>query len=410
MDYAMRTVLVAGPYGCQHRKMGRPEWRRFYYLIALLGLVLAVVSPLWGALSQGDPDASSGLVTLLGFVIAAMGFGEVLMTKRREIAANAESVTDEDVAKARSQLHGAVQRRWTTEARIRDQDRDYSMPVVWRLTTRDHTMYHAPLSDPGPFRDPTHDVEQLASRFMELSVRRLVIIGGPGAGKTTLSVRLLLELLKERSGDEPVRDPVPVPMSVSGWSVKAHPEIDLWFASELRRTFPQVLAIGGPMASRLVSDGHVLPVLDGLDELPPPARASLIQQLTERLSLEIPLVLTCRTAEYEQAALTGTGVLASAAVVEPEPLTPTEAAAHLRRFPRTTSRSWQELLSGLEAAEPQTGPIAVIAETVATPLGLWLLSTTYAVKGTSPLGLITDLAVVMSWGLTSCGCRSRPVT
>ncbi|TYK51438.1 hypothetical protein [Actinomadura decatromicini] len=54
-----------------------------------------------------------------------------------------------------------------------------------------------------------------ANRFRRTRRRRLVILGGPGTGKTTLAVQLLLHLLATRP--QHPDEPVPVLVPVAGW-------------------------------------------------------------------------------------------------------------------------------------------------------------------------------------------------
>ncbi|WP_327044061.1 hypothetical protein OG320_20060 [Microbispora sp. NBC_01189] len=93
--------------------------------------------------------------------------------------------------------------------------------------------------------------------------------GGPGAGKTTLAIQLLLELTGK--GRDPA-DPVPVLLSLSSWDPAAE-DLHSWLNRSLERDYEALgsAEFGSGVALELVRDGHILPVMDGLDELPPPA-------------------------------------------------------------------------------------------------------------------------------------------
>jgi GTPase SAR1 family protein len=74
--------------------------------------------------------------------------------------------------------------------------------------------------------------------FRTLRRRRLVIVGGPGAGKTTLAVQLLLQLLASLQDDEPI----PVLFSVAGWDTDVFPRLHDWLAQRLAEVYPALRA------------------------------------------------------------------------------------------------------------------------------------------------------------------------
>jgi predicted NACHT family NTPase len=80
------------------------------------------------------------------------------------------------------------------------------MPVQWTLTEHD-VFDHSRHISPGPllFDGSSDRIDELTEQFLTLSRRRLVILGGPGSGKTTLAVQLLLRLLQVRTAADPAR-------------------------------------------------------------------------------------------------------------------------------------------------------------------------------------------------------------
>jgi predicted NACHT family NTPase len=79
------------------------------------------------------------------------------------------------------------------------------MPVRWRLSDpalMDHDDHIA--SDPLRIAARSDRITALTDQFRRLRRRRLVIIGSPGSGKTTLAVQQLLQLLEDWQPKEPV--------------------------------------------------------------------------------------------------------------------------------------------------------------------------------------------------------------
>lgn len=154
---------------------------------------------------------------------------------------------------------------------------------------------------------PRGNFAGVADYVEALVPRRLVITGGPGAGKTLLAYELVHQLL----GGVDSRDTVPVPMGLSTWDVTV-PFTD-WFTERIAGEY-----LGGSVttARTLLALGRIMPVLDGLDELDPPGggRSRAATALVHLNRFEGPLVLTCRRTEYEGLSRAGERLLDCATV------------------------------------------------------------------------------------------------
>jgi hypothetical protein len=123
---------------------------------------------------------------------------------------------------------------------------------------------------------------------------QLVILGGPGSGKTTEALKLMRALLREARLDEAA--PVPEIFPLSSWA-KEHKPILEWLADQLRARHGRPLS----EARSLVWHHQVVAVLDGLDEVAPEHREECVQAINSFWENHRggPLVLCCRQAEYE---------------------------------------------------------------------------------------------------------------
>jgi hypothetical protein len=77
---------------------------------------------------------------------------------------------------------------------------------------------------------------------------------------------------------------------------------------------------GPDAAAQLVHSGRLIPVLDGLDEMPPALHDAAIEALDRAVAEGGPLVVTCRSDEYQSAVAASGKFLSRAAVVEIEPV------------------------------------------------------------------------------------------
>ncbi|MEU6040581.1 hypothetical protein ABZ801_34790 [Actinomadura sp. NPDC047616] len=193
---------------------GKGWWPWLGVLAAVAGvLVLAGVTfhPLLDKGKAGLEEAADraqltgGL--LLGAAVALVSAVRWARQRSRRLGAAAPAA--DSLAQAKQLLAELVDQQWKDEARLRLLDDPDPIPVRWRTPDAAEVMDHAINIDPsagpaggragGPVRlrwaASSADIGALADRFRRTRRRRLVILGGPGTGKTTLAVQLLLHLL-----------------------------------------------------------------------------------------------------------------------------------------------------------------------------------------------------------------------
>ena len=217
------------------------------------------------------------------------------------------------------QLAVAVGAQWNTEAAVRRLNDPYPLPVSWdaadaSLTDSwDSLVRLASSGGSGLSRraqglwaegpaDLAGEGGELAEVLARVPTGRLVVLGEPGAGKTMLMVRLVLDLLARRASG----NPVPFLTSIASWNPK---EQDLrgWLADQLLIDHPALASIRRAdrtepaQATALVATGLILPVLDGLDEIPEEVRGSAISRINDALRPGEQVVVTCRSEEYREA-------------------------------------------------------------------------------------------------------------
>lgn len=214
--------------------------------------------------------------------------------------------------------------------------------------------------DDGPAGNPDRASRRLAEGFNQIPGKRLVVLGEPGAGKTFLAITLAVGLLRARV----VGKPVPVFLSLSSWDPVAD-TLDDWMVRQLAATHYS----GRERVPRaLLRSRMLLPILDGLDELPEHLRRQAISRLNDVLEGDRSLVLTCRSTEYKDGLAGGAPVLLRAPVVEVRPVSTDDIAAHLR-----DNTGWVDIVAHVE--QSPSGPVSMA---LSTPLVLSLFTAAYA--------------------------------
>ncbi|MFF5114476.1 NACHT domain-containing protein [Streptosporangium sp. NPDC000509] len=338
-------------------------------------------------LEEADQSAS-----VIGVFIALSSLALTLygmLTDRFARSPSTQTSPEETIAAAKKTLTGLVFQQWRTEAAIRSLDDPEPIRISWHLVTDAGVMDHPRLVGENllMFSGSSDQIPKLVHAFQGLRRRRLVITGGPGSGKTTLAIQLLLHLV---APGRDAADPVPVLVPVNGWDIDLHPRLHDWLAMRLPLDYPALTApqFGTGAAKTLLDHGHILPILDGLDEIPPQARIAVISALNRWLASGDQFILTSRTTEYDQAVRQAGDVLTATAVIAPAAITPDAAETYLRTtLPPTPRHDWAPIWAALH-----DGSCPGLSRLAETALGLWLIRTVYIITAADPVPLTGPLA------------------
>ena len=206
-------------------------------------------------------------------------------------------------------------------------------------------------------RSPVRDFAKIVDYFTSEAGRRLVILGAPGAGKTVLAVTLTVGLLEQRENapaEQRRNLPVPCLFYLPSWNPDGA-GLEDWLAEQLASRF----RVGRKAAERLVRDGKVLPVLDGLDEMDSQQTSSArsqaaVTRINEHIAKTTPcqIVVICRSGvkHYERLARR----IADAREVTVQSLTPAQMISYIRlqNPDEPALAAWQPVLDALHSGGP----------------------------------------------------------
>jgi hypothetical protein len=327
--------------------------------------------------------------------------------------------------KVADELAVAVGAQWNTEAGVRRLNDPYPLPVRWvaadpsladgwdvlvKLATSGAGWPSPPPPETwaaGPDDLAGHGSD-LVNVLARVPTGRLMVLGEPGAGKSMLMVRLVLDLLARRvSGG-----PVPVLASLASWNpADTAQDLHSWLSAQLTLDYPGLSGAAPPgagegtRAEALLAAGKILPILDGLDEIPDAVRGSAITRINDGLMPGEQVVVTCRSEQYQDTVrpLDGAEVtLRSAAAVRLCPLNADEVSQYLRDDaggPAVAAR-WEPVLAALGSQSPA-------GQALATPLMVGLARAIYNPRPGERPGDVRDPAELRSPALTDPAAVER---
>lgn len=338
-----------------------------------------VILALWLAGGAGAVWA----VAHFGFepVTAVLGIGGTLLVTfpakaalARTWAWNADRSAGAQLDAAATALNHAIELHWKSEAGRRRQHLTVDrIPVRWDTV---HDPRARSVADPVPEQG---SLDALVDDYLARP-SRLVVVGAAGAGKTGLCVDLTLALCRRA---DPRR--VPVLLQLSTWD----PEVSFqdWIVRRVTddyRFLVDTVNYGAGAAMELLRHGRLLPLLDGLDELPPGLRAQVIRALRDNTHLPADTVLTCRPDEY--GATSAEESLPDSRVVRLLPVPVDDSAVYLEsHFPDDLER-WEPVLRSL-----RTEPAGPVAAALSRPLTLFLARAAFRRRDSAP-GVLLDTA------------------
>jgi hypothetical protein len=365
------------------------------WLLVVVALVAAVIAYVWWGGPEADRSTRAGVFGTLVAIASIVPPVAVWAWKRRSGAAMGTS-TRAEVDAAANKLAEQTVETWSRQVVQRGIQSPAPVRVRWQWAADDVALQREDLvaapplaTDPGRLASGTDDAEQVLNSglvtrlhnevYARLHHGRLVMIGGPGAGKTGAMILLLLEALRHRERmPETARTDVPVPvwLTLGSWDPRSEGLRD-WVTATTSRDHPYLRArdFGPDAVAQLFDTGRIALFLDGLDEMPDTQRREAIERLTAEAAGR-RLVITSRPDEFRETIDLGRRQLPYTAVIELRPVGPKAAAKYLLEGQIGAARqAWQAVADHL-----LTHPNGVLAKTLNTPLTLSLARAAYGAE------------------------------
>jgi hypothetical protein len=348
------------------RRPGRDRRRganQGFWLISIVTAVLGAMTAVVSALLQGslvNPRTVVGVAVSLVVINLLLTWLQGRRMQESEPEEPRPGPRDAQTLYARDDLISQVQ-SWASNEQERSLTRiaDLQLRFALRPEALDPALrWH---------HDHDHAVER-GTRVRDLYERlghQLLVLGEPGAGKTTQLAELAQSLLVDAGQSLDAR--VPVVFRLPSWSVAGGP-LEEWLADSLVHDY----GVSPRLARHWLETEHLVPLLDRFDELAEPRRQACLEAINQFREAhgQLPLVVCSRVQEYEE--LPDRLRLRGAIVIQP--LT----SADVDTFVRRRRRELSDLRTALDN-DPG------LCELLTTPLLLNIAALTYRGKPVPPV-------------------------
>ncbi|WAZ23092.1 NACHT domain-containing protein [Streptomyces cinnabarinus] len=378
----------------EERPAGARSARRLRALVlSAAGALVWAATAFYADSGSLSPDAWR-IAALSGpalLVVGAVWWAAEWMRERR-----AQGAPSEQLDRIADDLATALTDEYLRDERQQHIHDPAPIPVRWSaasplLSDHEANIRREPITSAGSAPlDLTGDFDAIGPFYESVPSGRLVVLGAPGAGKSALVLRLARVRLKDRAPGAPV----PVLLPIASWN-PTEEDLWIWAARRLSAQHPGCLRTP-QLAHDLITTGRVLPILDGLDELPEATRPKALSRLRRSLNEPARLVLTCRFEEYEGAVAEAQTVLPAAAVVRLDPLAVADLDAYLPRTAlrtdpsETAATKWTPVLKRLADPTDRAPEVLTLRTVLSTPLMVSLARFGYSETRADPGELLSN--------------------
>src|SRR5579863_4604134 len=350
--------------------------------IALAGVLIAGLLVLAVFLAVKGLAWASEFSGVAAFFLAAVVFlGPFIGRSMKEIRKPGQLSEEGEAAALKGLVRGEIAR---SDDRLKPVSSRRPLEVQWKASAQEGVAPQQWLTGSGRSGVGSDDICRIFLEFQ--APKRIVLRGDAGAGKTILVTQVARRLLDHAEkllmaqGSPQIDFLIPFYVSAAAWD----PDKDLitWIADQLIRTNPELGMEVAPETGNRVADHwlqrKVLPVIDGLDELPLLLRAKAIANLNDRG--ELPVILATRPQEYADAVAAVGRPVSDSIFVDLHPLDIDEVKVYLLN---TTSvipdERWKEVFArlGKKTEDP-------LKQVLTNPLMLWLASQVYETRESFP--------------------------
>lgn len=328
----------------------------------ILGVLIVLVAPTVWLLVGGTRGAE--VANVLALPVGGVG----ILLSLASANAISQAVTTEQVNAALADLRRRIAKEESQILQRLLADDGHPAPADLTFTLRSGLPER---TNGGKLQGTLDDI---GAYYADLTLGRLAVIGAPGAGKTVLAIQLVLQLTHLGWAQLPVR--INLATLTAGPGNPAD-RLRALLVDELIRHLGQRPAL----ARKLVDEGHVLPVLDGLDEMDSDLlNRPRAAEVVAALSLG-PFVLTCRAEQYTDLQTRPDDTT----VVVAESLRPEQVVDWLRhRFPDAghgtgVQRRWRAVVTRITSY-----PGGALAKALCRPLTLYLAIAKYREPNSEP--------------------------